>query len=197
MGLDDSDLMPPPPVPPLRRSDRINAGVPPEHFIDFKTPKLPKKPPRQTEPLPISKKDCAKHAGMFCAAKDSGHYPEYYNSLYPVSTTEIEMILLNFLRTATRPKSIVVLTAMRCFCHLKLEAIQPTRNVVRKEKSSCRNNSVIFKGDNLDLITLSIRSTLRERQSHFENQGFGTTMNFPMGQFRRCQNQLLGKLRRA
>jgi len=84
MGLDESDLMPPPPVPPLRRSDRINAGVPPEHFVDFKTPKLPKKPPRQTEPLPISKKDCAKHAGMFCAAKDSGHYPEYYNSLYPV-----------------------------------------------------------------------------------------------------------------
>ena len=82
MGLDDSDLMPPAPV---RRSDRINAGVPPEHFVDFKTPKLPKKPPRQTEPLPINKKDCAKHAGMFCAAKDSGHYPEYYNSLYPVN----------------------------------------------------------------------------------------------------------------
>jgi len=85
MGFDESDMMPPEPV---RRSDRSNAGVPAERYSPdtdrFKRPKLPAKPKRQTEPLPINKKNCTKHAGMFCAAKDSGHYPEYYNSLYPV-----------------------------------------------------------------------------------------------------------------
>ena len=86
MGLDDSDLMPPAPV---RRSDRSNAGIPAERYSpdagQFKRPKLPEKPKRRTEPLPISKKGCAQHAGKYCAAKDSGHYPEYYNSLYPVN----------------------------------------------------------------------------------------------------------------